>query len=62
MLVKITVNGGQPLSGVAVKSAVGGPKMVITALDAAEAAHGDLGVAVRIRDTVPAAISPAVGV
>ena len=62
VLVKVTVRGGQPLFGVAVKSDVGGPLTVITTLDVAEVAHGDLGVAVRVKVTVPAAISPAVGV
>ena len=60
--VKVTVKGGQPLLGIAVKLAVGGPKTVIATLDVAEAAHGDLGVAVKVKATVPAAISPAVGV
>ena len=62
VLVKVTVRGGQPLFGVAVKSDVGGPQIVITILDVTEAAHGDLGVAVRVKVTVPAAISPADGV
>jgi len=62
VLVKVTVNGGQPLFGIAVKLDVGGPQTVITTLDVAEVEHGDLGVAVRVKVTVPAAISPAVGV
>ena len=62
VLVKVTVNGGQPLFGVAVKLDVGGPQTVITTLDVAEAAHCDLGVTVRVNVTVPAVISPVVGV
>ena len=62
VLVKVTVRGGQPLLGVAVKLDVGGPQTVITTLDVAEVAHGDMGVAVRVKVTVPADISPAVGV